>query len=116
MAVFLGDAEPEDFLEVHQTFYDFFPLFIVDRVRHTALILSFFQSAIWIIEDDLPGRGAGQDLSPFVWRIHTMEDSIIPPEEPQHDHGPPHQSLTKMFIGSAYDIHLQSRAPRVAYC
>ncbi len=66
MVVLPGDTEAKDTFQVEETVCDFVPLFIIDRARHTPLILTFVQPSIGIIEDGLAIRSTGQDFSPAI--------------------------------------------------
>jgi hypothetical protein len=59
MAVLSRNAKAEDIPQMDKAIHNFFPLFIVDWMNRTTLVLGLFQPAIWIIEDSLASRGAG---------------------------------------------------------
>ncbi len=81
MTIFPGKAETEDLLQIHKTTDDFFPLFVIDRLYQAAPVLSLIQSASGVVKDNLSGRRASQDLSPFIGRIHSMKNPIVSPGE-----------------------------------
>ncbi len=66
VVVLPGEPEAKDTFQVEETVCDFAPLFIIDRARHTPLILTFVQASIGIIEDGLAIRSPGQDFRPAI--------------------------------------------------
>jgi hypothetical protein len=70
MAVFFGDTEGKDLLQIEETAGDILRLFIVNRYDVAPVVLRFFDFSVRIVKDYLSGRSA--DPSP----VHDITEDI----------------------------------------
>ncbi len=81
MAVLFRHSKAVDLLKMHQAVCDVLPFRFIERLGRTTRMLGLIDFLLWIVEDDLAGRGTGKDLCSPVRRIHATEKAIVRSEE-----------------------------------